>query len=120
MHFFAHLLGVKTLWSEINIAESLWTTCVTSHVPLKDVAHLVTLDGICAAIDQQLNAELEKSFRISAVLVGAAGLEPATLCLEVSDSCPILLILLDTHVDFSGGFVFLRRLLNNSLHNVFL
>jgi 4-hydroxythreonine-4-phosphate dehydrogenase len=52
MQFFAHVLGVKTLCSEINIAESLWTTRVTSHVPLKDVAHLVTTDGICAAIDQ--------------------------------------------------------------------
>lgn len=52
MHFFAHLLGVKTLCSEINIAKSLWTTRVTSHVPLKEVAHLVTTNGIYAAIDQ--------------------------------------------------------------------
>ena len=44
MHFFAHVLGVTTLCSEINIADSLWTTRVTSHVPLKDVANLVTTD----------------------------------------------------------------------------
>jgi 4-hydroxythreonine-4-phosphate dehydrogenase len=60
MHFFAHLLGVTTLCSEINIAESLWTTRVTSHVPLKEVAHLVTADGIFAAIDQ-INAMLRRN-----------------------------------------------------------
>jgi 4-hydroxythreonine-4-phosphate dehydrogenase len=60
MHFFAHVLGVTTLCSEINIAASLWTTRVTSHVPLKEVAHLITTDGICAAIDQ-VNALLRRT-----------------------------------------------------------
>jgi len=45
MHFFAHVLGVKTLCSEINIAESLWTTRVTSHISLRKVAHLATRMG---------------------------------------------------------------------------
>ncbi len=52
MHFFAHQLGVTSLCSEINIAASLWTTRVTSHVPLKDVSGLLTAGGIFAAIDQ--------------------------------------------------------------------
>jgi 4-hydroxythreonine-4-phosphate dehydrogenase len=59
MHFFAHVLGVTTLCSEINIAASLWTTRVTSHVPLKDVAGLITTDGVLAAIDQ-VNAMLRR------------------------------------------------------------
>ena len=52
MHFFAHVLGVRTLCSEINIASSLWTTRVTSHVPLKAVAGLITTDGIYSVIEQ--------------------------------------------------------------------
>ena len=49
-------------------------------------------------------------------LVGAAGLEPATLCLEDSQSMATLLILYAGHSHFFGFRVSVRRLLNNVLN----
>jgi 4-hydroxythreonine-4-phosphate dehydrogenase len=73
MHFFAHVLGVSTLCSEINIADSLWTTRVTSHVPLRDIANLVTTARIHAVIDQ-LNTMLRRDRREPRI--GVAALNP--------------------------------------------
>lgn len=73
MHFFAHELGVTTLCSEINIAASLWTTRVTSHVPLKDVAGLITADAVFARIEQ-VHSMLKRIRPEPAI--GVAGLNP--------------------------------------------
>jgi hypothetical protein len=86
-------------------------------------AHSETQRILCRALGTQNTGpniakdELTRLLQAVDLLVGAAGLQPATLCLEVCDSCPILLILMDVDIGFSGSFVFLRRLLNNSLHN---
>tara|TARA_A100001037_G_scaffold305692_1_gene346813 strand:+ start:4999 stop:6039 length:1041 start_codon:yes stop_codon:yes gene_type:complete len=48
-HLAAHL-GVKGLAKELNAVEGLWTTRVTSHVALKDVASLITEDEVLAAV----------------------------------------------------------------------
>jgi 4-hydroxythreonine-4-phosphate dehydrogenase len=50
MHYFAHLLGFTGLCSEINVADPLWTTRVTSHVPLRAVADLITEQAVVDAI----------------------------------------------------------------------
>ena len=53
------LLGQTGYCSEINICGSLWTTRVTSHVPLADVAGLITLEKVYDAarfIDRALKA----------------------------------------------------------------
>ncbi|MES1261191.1 MAG: 4-hydroxythreonine-4-phosphate dehydrogenase PdxA, partial [Acidobacteriota bacterium] len=54
MHYFAHLLRFTGLCSEINIAVTdtvnLWTTRVTSHVPLRAVADLITEQAVFDAI----------------------------------------------------------------------
>ena len=49
LHYFASLLDYPGTVSEINVCGGLWTSRVTSHVPLKDVAGLITVDKICAA-----------------------------------------------------------------------
>lgn len=49
-HFFARLLDHVGASSEINIAGSLWTTRVTSHVPLRAVADLITQERVLGAI----------------------------------------------------------------------
>jgi 4-hydroxythreonine-4-phosphate dehydrogenase len=49
-HWFAELLGVKTPVGELNVLEGLWTSRVTSHVALKDVAGLITEQRILDAI----------------------------------------------------------------------
>lgn len=36
--------------AELNVIEGLWTSRVTSHVPLRDVADLITVDGIIDAV----------------------------------------------------------------------
>ncbi len=50
MHYFAELLGHTGLCSEINVADPLWTTRVTSHVPLRAVADLITENAVYEAI----------------------------------------------------------------------
>ncbi|HLW48178.1 MAG TPA: 4-hydroxythreonine-4-phosphate dehydrogenase PdxA [bacterium] len=37
LHFFAEYLGVRGFVCELNVLDGLWTTRVTSHIPLKDV-----------------------------------------------------------------------------------
>jgi 4-hydroxythreonine-4-phosphate dehydrogenase len=49
-HWFAELLGVDTPVGELNVLEGLWTSRVTSHVALKDVASLITEQRILDAI----------------------------------------------------------------------
>ena len=41
MHYFAEYLNVKNYTSEINILGGLWTSRVSSHVPLKDVCKYI-------------------------------------------------------------------------------
>ena len=43
-------LQYKGHTAELNVIEGLWTSRVTSHVPLRDVADLITVDGIVDAV----------------------------------------------------------------------
>src|SRR5260221_6099457 len=74
LRFLARLLGHAGYCSEINICGSLWTTRVTSHVPLHAVAGLITAEKVCAAargIDRALRAN-----GIGAPRIAVAGLNP--------------------------------------------
>jgi 4-hydroxy-L-threonine phosphate dehydrogenase PdxA len=44
LHFFAELLGHTGPVSEINVCGRLWTSRVTSHVPFRQVADLLTVE----------------------------------------------------------------------------
>ena len=48
-HLAAHV-GIAGLVRELNAVEGLWTTRVTSHVALKDVAGMITEEGVLAAV----------------------------------------------------------------------
>ncbi len=48
--YIAARLGHEGPMSEINVLEELMTTRVTSHVPLKDVAGMLDVDGIVRAV----------------------------------------------------------------------
>lgn len=50
MRFFAQQLAWDKV-AEINIVGELWTSRVTSHVPLKDVSSLITIESVLDAID---------------------------------------------------------------------
>lgn len=49
-HWFAELLQPNGPFGELNVLDGLWTSRVTSHVPLKDVAGLLTEERIVGAI----------------------------------------------------------------------
>ena len=49
-HLFAAELGAKGYSVEFNVIDRLWTSRVTSHIPLKDVAGSITLQGIVDAV----------------------------------------------------------------------
>ena len=44
-------LGYGGRASEFNVVEGMWNARVTSHVPLRDVARLLTVDGIVEAVE---------------------------------------------------------------------
>ena len=60
LHWFADRLGHNDDFCEFNVLDNLWTSRVTSHIPLKDVAGLITEDAIVSAIEM-INSELKKS-----------------------------------------------------------
>jgi len=50
LHFFAEVLGFKGYVCELNTFDHLWTTRVTSHVALADVAGLITEERLVPAV----------------------------------------------------------------------
>ena len=50
MRWFAELLDYHGVCGELNVLENLWTSRVTSHVPLKEVSSLLTADKVADAI----------------------------------------------------------------------
>jgi 4-hydroxythreonine-4-phosphate dehydrogenase len=74
LHFFAELLGHTGPVSEINVCGRLWTSRVTSHVPLREVAGLLTVEKIRNA-GRLLHRTIAKS-GVAAPRIAVAGLNP--------------------------------------------
>ena len=74
LHFFAALLGHTGPVSEINVCGRLWTSRVTSHVPLRAVAGLITADRIGEAA-RLLHRTIVQS-GIAAPHLAVAGVNP--------------------------------------------
>ena len=49
LHYFAHYLGVKGYFCEFNTLNGLWTSRVSSHIPLKDAAAMLSQERIVEA-----------------------------------------------------------------------
>ena len=49
MHHFAHYLGVTNYFCEFNTLGDLWTARVSSHIPLKDAAAMLSIERIMEA-----------------------------------------------------------------------
>jgi len=62
LEFMAEHLGVRDPVCELNMLDGLWTSRVTSHVPLRRVADLITVDAVCTGA-----YVIEKSLRMSGV-----------------------------------------------------
>lgn len=74
LHYFADLLGHEGYVSEINICGKLWTSRVTSHIPLSAVSSAVTVDGICRAVELLYRAL--RASAVSAPRIAVAALNP--------------------------------------------
>jgi len=74
MHFLARLFGCKHFFTELNQLDELWTTRVTSHVPLRDVAALLSTQRIIDAT--KLAAETMRRAGIARPRIAVAGLNP--------------------------------------------
>jgi 4-hydroxy-L-threonine phosphate dehydrogenase PdxA len=74
LHYFCEKLRFTGPSVEFNVLESLWTSRVTSHVPLKDVSGLLTRDGIAEGV-----ALLTRGLKSSGVAnprIAVCGLNP--------------------------------------------
>jgi 4-hydroxythreonine-4-phosphate dehydrogenase len=74
LHYFCEVLDFHGPCVEFNVLESLWTSRVTSHVPLKDVSGLLTREGVAENI-ALLTRGLQAS-GVTAPRVAVCGLNP--------------------------------------------
>ena len=73
-HLFADLLEYRGYSVEFNVIDRLWTSRVTSHIPLKDVAGAVTRDGVKDAV-----RIIDRGLKLGGIAkprVAVAGLNP--------------------------------------------
>lgn len=74
LHFFADYLGVTDYFCEFNTLGSLWTSRISSHIPLADIPKYVTRDRIQAAA--RLTYKTLKRAGFAAPRVAVAALNP--------------------------------------------
>jgi len=74
LRWFADVLGYRGPCGEFNVLEKLWTSRVTSHIPLKDVARLLTAEGVAEAIGM-LHEALRRAGNATP-RIGVCGLNP--------------------------------------------
>lgn len=62
LHWFAHRIGIDNFVCEINVLEEVWTSRVSSHIPMRDAYNYISVDRILAAVrllDQAMRASRE-------------------------------------------------------------
>ncbi|HEY1461121.1 MAG TPA: 4-hydroxythreonine-4-phosphate dehydrogenase PdxA [Casimicrobiaceae bacterium] len=74
LRWFADVLKHDAPCGEFNVLEQLWTSRVTSHVPLKEVANLLSKEGVAEAI-AMLHGALRRAGN-AAPRIGVCGLNP--------------------------------------------
>ncbi len=74
LHYLATQFGCTGFFTELNQLDELWTTRVTSHVPLKDVASLISEERIIAAT--RLAAATMRRAGIARPRIVVTGLNP--------------------------------------------
>lgn len=71
LDFFTHALPTKATTGEVNILGDVWTSRVTSHVPLRAVADLITVESVTRGIELMV-AALQRSGKASPRIAVAA------------------------------------------------
>jgi 4-hydroxythreonine-4-phosphate dehydrogenase len=74
LHWFAELLGHNGAVSEFNVLDGLWTSRVTSHVPLMSVGGLLNGERIADAVEL-IHAALRRT-GLAAPRIAVCGLNP--------------------------------------------
>ncbi len=74
LRYLQEKFGVRGFVSEFNITGALWTSRVTSHIPLRDVAGAVTGEGVVAAV--RIADRYLKAAGIAAPRIAVSGLNP--------------------------------------------
>lgn len=74
LHWFARQLGFDGPVCEFNVLDKLWTSRVTSHVPLKEVSGLVTREAVSQGMD--LLVEAIRSAGVRSPRIAVCGLNP--------------------------------------------
>ena len=72
--YFAQLLEHKGAFGEVNMVDNVWTTRVTSHVPIKQVSDELTIESILDNIRLAQNTLLQAGF--AKPRIGVAALNP--------------------------------------------
>ncbi len=105
---FAHYLGWQNVVCEINVLDKVWTTRVTSHIPLADVAGSITREKILAAallLDSALNTDGYQKRRIAiAALNPHAGDHGACGREEIDIIAPAVAAAQKNGIDASGPY----------------
>jgi len=74
LHHFAEYLNVSGYFCEFNTLDNLWTSRVSSHVPLKDAHTLLSKERICAAAKLIYQAMLANNMQNPKIAI--AGFNP--------------------------------------------
>ncbi len=69
--FLDEVLGLQGTASEFNILDTIWNARVTSHVPLKGVAALITRERILQAIERTRDTMIRAGFAAPRIAVAA-------------------------------------------------
>ncbi|KJS88741.1 MAG: 4-hydroxythreonine-4-phosphate dehydrogenase [Peptococcaceae bacterium BICA1-8] len=70
-HLFAHHFKTQGTFGEMNVLNNLWTSRVTSHIPLKDVAQNLSSERVVAAIKLAYNTLTKAGFESPRIAVAA-------------------------------------------------
>ncbi len=74
LEFMLHELGVEDVVGEFNVADALWNARVTSHVPLREVAGLLSVERIVERL--RLTDRTMQAAGIAAPRIAVAALNP--------------------------------------------
>jgi 4-hydroxythreonine-4-phosphate dehydrogenase len=74
LHWFAEVLDFRGACVELNVLETLWTSRVTSHVPLSEVARLITAEKVAAQVEL-IHGSLARA-GVSSPRIAVCGLNP--------------------------------------------
>lgn len=70
-HLFAHYFGTTGTFGEMNVLNNLWTSRVTSHIPLKEVANNLSPEKVLGAIKLAHRTLTKAGFKDPRIAVAA-------------------------------------------------